>query len=237
MFRKLIVVVAAASALVALPATSHAGSSCQSTWVKATGKLQTFFVPVAKLVCKQLNTEDLAAANRCIEDVVAFADKAEQIHAEWNAGESSWTIGPRALPNNRTQTGAVSTERQFVGEPVIHGSYEIDLRRTDGKAKNDLIVKICFVDENGNDVHYQQVRLNKNGPTSFKKTFTGMEGTFPLIHLNNEKWGTNAHQYTLRAEASGEPANLVKARQTASASKAKIGGTLTPGPGKLAPIR
>lgn len=218
MFSKMIVAAAAMSALVAFPATSQAGSSCQSTWVKASGKVQTFFSPVAKLVCQQLNTDDAEAAQKCIDDVEAFAAKADQIHEEWNRGESNWTIGPRALPNNRTQTGAVSTERQFVGEPVITGSYEIDLKRTDGKAKKDLIVKICFVDHNGNDVHYEQVRLSKDGRTSFKKTFTGVEGSFPLIHLNNEKWGTNAHKYTLRAEASGEPAALVNARKTVSAT-------------------
>ena len=130
-------------------------------------------------------------------------------HRRW---WSAWKSLPPA--NARIQTGKVSTERQFVGEPVIHGSYEIDLRRTDGKAKNDLIVKICFVDQNGNDVKFEKVRLNKDGRTSFKKTFTGVEGTFPLIHLNNEKWGLNAHEYRLRAEASGEPAALVKARKT-----------------------
>ena len=87
MFSKFIVVAAAATALVALPATSHAGSSCQSTWSKATSKIQTFFVPVAKLVCHQLNTDNVDAANQCIADVEAFADKAEEIHAEWNRGD------------------------------------------------------------------------------------------------------------------------------------------------------
>ena len=219
MLSKLIIAAATMSALVVAPATAQAGSSCQSTWVKASGKVQTFFAPVAKLVCQQLNTSDADAAQQCIDDVVAFAAKAEQIHAEWNAGESSWTIGPRALPNSRTQTGAVATERQFVGEPVLTGSYEIDLQRTGGKAKKDMIVKICFVDASGNDVHYEQVRLSKDGRSSFKKAFTGMEGSFPLIHLNNEKWGTNAHQYTLRAVASGEPAALVNARSTVGGGK------------------
>jgi hypothetical protein len=219
MFSKMIVAVAALSALVAVPATAGAASSCRSTWVKASGKLETFFVPVAKLVCQRLNTDDTVAAQKCIADVVAYAAKAQEIHAEWNRGESSWTIGPRALPNSRTQTGAVSTERQFVGEPVITGSYALDLVRTDGAAKNDLIVKVCFVDALGNDVHYEEVRLNKSGRTSYRKTFTGMEGTFPLLHLNNEKWGLNAHQYTLRAEATGEPAALVNARRTVAAAR------------------
>lgn len=229
MLSKIIVAAATLTALIAAPTTSHAGSSCRSTWVKVTNKIEVFYVPVAKLVCKSLNTDDAVAAQKCIDDAVAYAAKAQEIHAEWNRGESSWTIGPRALPNNRTQTGSVATERQFVGEPVINGSYTLDLRRTDGKAKNDLIVKICFVDANGDDVHYQEVRLNKDGPTSFRRTFTGMEGTFPLIHLNNEKWGTNAHQYTLSAEAQGEPAALLNARKTVAATP-KIGGVMTKTP-------
>lgn len=218
MFSKMIVAAAALTTLVAVPATSHAGSSCQSTWSKVTGKVETFFVPVAKLVCKQLNTEDEAAANKCLADVEEWAAKAGEIHAEWNRGESSWTIGPRALPNGSVQTGAVSTERQFVGEPVLNSSFTLDLERTGGKAKNDLIVKVCFVDASGNDVHYETVRLHKDGRTSYRKTFTGMEGTFPLIHLNNEKWGTNAHQYTLKSSASGEASAVAQARETVAKS-------------------
>jgi len=231
MLSKMIIAAATLTALVAYPATSEAASACRSTWVKASAKVDTFFAPVAKLVCKQLNTDDAEAAQECIDNVEKYAEKAKEIHAEWNRGESSWTIGPRALPDNTTQTGAVSTERQFIGEPVITGSYELDLKRTDGKAKNDLIVKICFVDHNGNDIHYEQVRLNRDGRTEFKKTFTGVEGTVPLIHLNNEKWGTNAHQYTLRAETRGEPSALVNARKTLAATP-KLGGKASKLPGR-----
>lgn len=229
---------AAAALLIAATAasTAHAGSACQSTWVKATNKLETFFVPVAKLVCKQLNTDDEAAANKCLEDVQQWADKAGEIHGEWNRGESSWTIGPRALPNGSPQTGAVSTERQFVGEPVLNAAYTLDLQRTDGKAKKDLIVKICFVDQYGNDVHYEQVRLNKDGRTSFNKTYTGLEGTYPLIHLNNEKWGTNAHQYVLRGSGSGEAAAVAQARRTVEAAKTRPPIKFEPN-GKLPPAK
>ncbi len=208
------------TAAFAVPSISHAGTSCKSTWVKANSKLKTFFVPVGKLVCNKLNTEDKDAAEKCIADLEKFAEKAEEIKSEWNKGEDgSWKIGPRALPNNRTQTGAVATERQFAGLPVLNGEYELALTRTGGKAKRDLIVKVCFVDENGDDVAYEEVRLNKNGRKSFKKTFTGVEGTFPLIHLNNQKWGTNAHKYTIRGEASGEPAAVVQARKTLKSKK------------------
>lgn len=232
MLRKIAVTAAAITALIAFPNVSQAGSSCQSTWSKAHGKLQTFFVPVAKLVCHQLNTDDAAGANKCLEDVQEWAAKAAEIRDAWNLGESNWTIGPRALPNNRVQTGAVATERQFVGQPVLNAEYKLDLVRTDGKAKGDLIVKICFVDATGNDAHYEQVRLSKDGRTSFSKTYTGMEGTFPLIHLNNEKWGTNAHKYTLTATARGEASAVAQARVTAANSKTK---PILKGP--IAPIR
>lgn len=206
----------------AAPSISHAGTSCKSTWVKANSKLKTFFVPVGKLVCNQLNTEDKDAAEKCIADLEKFAKKAEEMKAEWNKGEDgSWKIGPRALPNNRTQTGAVATERQFAGAPVLGGEYELSLERTGGKAKKDLIVKVCFVDENGDDVAYQEVRLSKDGRKKFNKTFTGVEGTFPLIHLNNQKWGTNAHKYTIRGESHGEPAAVVQARKTLKAANKK----------------
>ncbi|MCB9569811.1 MAG: hypothetical protein H6710_21770 [Myxococcales bacterium] len=211
---------AALVALFAVPSAAQAGTSCKSTWVKATSKVSTFFTPVAKLVCAKLNTDDEAAAQKCLDDVEKFAAKAQEIKEEWNRGEDgSWKIGPRALPNNRPQTGAVSTERQFVGQPVLAGTYELALERTGGKAKHDLIVDVCFVDANGDDVHHERVRLSKDGLKAFKKSFTGVEGTFPLIHLNNEKWGTNAHQYTIKGTPSGEPAAVVQARKTLSARK------------------
>jgi len=201
----------------AVPAVSHAGTSCKSTWVKANSKLKTFFVPVGKLVCKQLNTEDPEQANKCIEDLEKFAAKAEEIREEWNKGEDgSWKIGPRALPDNRVQTGAVSTERQFAGQPVMNANYELSIDRTGGKAKKDLIVKVCFVDENGDDVEYKEVRLSKNGRRSYKHTFTGVEGTFPLIHLNNQRWGANAHKYTIRGEGKGVVPAIATARANAT---------------------
>ena len=211
---------AALTAAFAVPSVSQAGTSCKSTWVKANSKLKTFFVPVSKFVCNKLNTEDEAKAQKCLEDVEKFAEKAEEMKKEWNQGEDgSWKIGPRALPNNRPQTGAVATERQFVGLPVINAEYELELERTGGKAKNDLIVHICFVDSNGDDVHYEEVRLHKDGKKKFKKSFTGMEGTFPLIHLNNQKWGTNAHKYVIKGSGSGEAAAVQQARQTLKDAK------------------
>ncbi len=210
-----IITAAALTALLAVPSAAQAATSCKSTWVQATGKLSTFFVPVGKLVCNAVNTDNEQGARKCMEDVEKFAAKAQEIKDAWNQGENgSWKIGPRPLPNNRPQTGAVATERQFVGAPVLNSEYELSLDRTGGKAKKDLIVKICFVDANGDDVHYEQVRLSKDGRKSFKKTFKNVEGTFPLIHLNNEKWGTNAHQYTIKGTGRGEASAVAKARQT-----------------------
>ncbi len=219
MFKKLIFV-SALTATFAVPAISHAGTSCKSTWVKATSKVETFFVPVGKLVCKGLNTEDEAAAEKCIADLDKFAAKAAEMEAEWNRGEDgSWKIGPRALPHNSPQTGKVSTERQFVGQPVINSTYELTVERTGGKAKKDLIIDVCMVDANGNDVAHRQHRLRAGGDTKEVFRFDGVEGTFPLIHLNNEKWGTNAHQYKIQGAGMGVPAKVKLARQTLRAAK------------------
>jgi len=205
----------AAAAFLAVPSVAHAGTSCQSTWVKASSKVSKFYVPVGKFVCKQMNTEDEAAAQKCIDDLEKFAKTADEIKDTWNEGEDgSWKIGPRALPLNRPQTGAVSTERQFVGTPVVNEEFTLELDRTGGKAKKNLTVKICFVDETGNDVAQETVVLSKDGKKSFKKTFKGVEGTIPLIHLNNERWGTNAHQYRIKSSGTGEAAAVQQARQT-----------------------
>ncbi|MEM6995990.1 MAG: hypothetical protein AAF721_36115 [Myxococcota bacterium] len=218
--------VAVASAVLALPSVSHAGTSCKSTWTKASAKVAKFFAPASKLVCKKLNTKDKAAADKCIADVQKYAAEADKIKKEWNKGEDgSWKIGPRALPTNRVQTGKVSTERQFVGQPILNDKYTVKIDRTGGKAKKDLIVKVCLVDEKGNDVHYKSVRLNKK---SKSKTFSfeAAAGTMALIHLNNQKWGANAHQYTIKASASGEPKAVSQAKKTAKGSgknKAKRG--------------
>lgn len=218
------VVATLTAAMLCIPQFAQAGTSCKSTWVKSTAKFKTFFVPVAKVVCKQLNTDDEEAAKKCIENVEKFAKVAEDLKTEWNKGEhGSWKIGPRALPNDRPQTGTVSTERQFIGVPVLNEDYKLTMRRTGGKAKRDLIVKVCFVDESGNDVEYKEFRLNKNGNKSINHTFSGVAGTFPLIHLNNQRWGANGHKYIIEGEAQGEPQAVVQARKTLKKAKAKPG--------------
>ncbi len=222
-----------AASIFALPSVSHAGTSCKSTWTKASSTVSKFFAPASKLVCKRLNTKDEAAAAQCLADLEEFAAKADEIKTKWNEGEDgSWKVGPRALPTDRVQTGTVSTERQFVGQPVLTDTYTLKIDRTGGKAKNDLIIKICMVDETGNDVHYKNVRINKRS-TSQNVTFTGAEGTMALIHLNNEKWGTNGHKYTIKASASGEPSAVTQAKATISAAKST--SKTAPRPGNRTP--
>ncbi|MCR9165350.1 MAG: hypothetical protein ACE37F_24090 [Nannocystaceae bacterium] len=231
MIQRIAIASTLAALFAAVPMTAHAGTSCKSTWVKSTSKIAKFYVPVGKFVCKQANTEDEAAAKKCIEDLEKFAKTAKEIKDTWNEGEDgSWKIGPRALPLNRPQTGAVSTERQFVGTPVVNEEFTLELERTGGKAKKNLTAKICFVDENGDDVAQETVVLSKDGRKSFKKTFKGVEGTVPLIHLNNQRWGANAHKYKIKSSGKGEAANVQQARQTMkAASKSK--GKSKPRPG------
>ncbi len=224
MFIQKILLCSAAAGFVALaaPTEADAASSCRSTWVKSTSVLEKFYVPVSKLVCSQLNTDNPDAAQNCIDQAKKAADAADTIRREWNKGEQgSWKIGPRALPMNRPQTGAVSTERQFVGQPAINDTYTLKLERTGGKAKKDLIVKVCFVDQAGKDVAVDTIRLSKGGKKKWSKTYKNVEGTFPVLHLNNQRWGTNAHKYKLTASAKGVPSALQNARKTVAATKKK----------------
>lgn len=215
MLNRILTATTLAALITIIPTAAHAGTSCKSTWVKSSSKISKFYVPVGKFVCKKVNTKDEAAAQKCIDDLEKFAKTNKEIKDTWNEGEDGgWKIGPRSLPADRVQTGAVSTERQFVGTPVVNSKYTIDLKRTGGKAKKNLVAKICFVDENGNDVKYKQVTLSKDGTSNFKQTFTGVEGTIPLIHLNNQRWGANAHKYTIKTSGSGEPTAVKQARDT-----------------------
>jgi hypothetical protein len=215
MYTRILVATSLAALFAAVPTQAHAGTACQSTWTKATSKISRFYLPVGRVVCSYLNTQSQADAAECINNLEEYAETLADIEQTWNVGESGgWKIGPRGLPLNRPQSGSVSTERQFVGTPVLNSSYTIELNRTGGKAKKNLTATICFVDAEGNDLQQDTVVLKRNGRTSYTKTFTGVEGTIPLIHLNNQRWGTNAHKYTLESSASGEASAVQQARQT-----------------------
>ncbi len=208
----------AAGLIGTLPARADASSNCRSIWNKATGKIGKIADPVAKLVCAGMVVETPAAAVACLELVEKTRKEVDKIVKLWNEDGDSWNIGPRPLPHDRYQTGAVSTERQFVGQPVLGDTYTLTIQRTGGKAKKDLVVKVCMVDENGYDVKYKSFKLRKDGPTKKTITFRGVAGTYPLIHLNNQRWGTNAHKYTIKGKESGEAPNVSKAREILEAS-------------------
>lgn len=206
----------------ATEASARSSSACRSTWVKSTSVVRRFFTPVSKVVCNKLNPNDEEQAKTCIDDANAFADDVARMEREWNRGEhGSWKIGPRALPLNSQQAGTVSTERQFVASPVVNRRYTIELERTGGNAKKDLQVKICFVDPNGSDVRVENVNLSRDGKKAYKQTFSSVEGTFPLIHLNNQRWGANGHKYTIKVKASGEPTKVTRARKTLTLSRVR----------------
>ncbi len=212
---RILMVPALAASMALLPTQADAASNCRSVWNKATGKIQRFSKPLAKLVCKGMNISNPATAQVCLNQVQKYAKKADEMVKAWNEDGDSWNIGPRPLPHNRYQTGAVSTERQFVGQPVLGNSYTLTIERTGGKAKKNLTVKVCMVDENGTDVEFRTFTLSKNGPKKKTLNFTGVAGTFPLVHLNNQRWGTNAHKYTIKGTPAGKAPNVKKAERLA----------------------
>ena len=216
--------VVAAAAVFAIPNVSQAGTQCKSNWVKASAQVNQFFLPAGRLACTHLNTDNEAQAKKCIEDLEKFAGDAAKIKEQWNKGATgSWKIGPRGLPHNRTQAGKVATERQFVGQPVTSEDYSITIKRTGGKAKNDMIIKVCMIDEDGNDAKggFKQARLSKKGKKTATFTFKGVPGTMALVHLNNQKWGTNAHQYTIETKSKGDSAAVATAKKVAAKAKSK----------------
>lgn len=229
--KTLFVAALAAAAVFTVPSISHAGTGCKSTWTKAQEKLDKYFAPVSSLVCKKLHTESEEDAQKCIDDLAKYAAQAKKMKKEWN-NDGNWTIGPRALPTAKVQSGKLLTERQFVGEPVLADSYTVKIDRTGGKAKKAMVVKICMVDADGDDVRQKTVRLSK-GKTSQTVTFDNVAGTMALIHLNNERWGANAHQYKIKTTTSGEPRAVSQAKRTLAAAKKRKGtGKPSGKPGK-----
>ena len=213
--------VVAAATVFAIPSTSHAGSNCKSGWNKVTSKAKKFFKPVSKFVCKELNTDNEAQAEKCLQDVEKFAEDVDKMKKLWNDGDNGQTkIGSRGLAHGTTETGNVKTERQFVGQPVVNDTYKLTIKRTGGKAKNDMTIKLCMVDENGNDARYKSVKVNKK-KTKQTITIDNAAGLIPLIYLNNQKWGANGHKYTIRGEVSGEADAVAQAKATMKKAKGK----------------
>ena len=218
---QLVISALVATAAFSAPSTSHAGSNCTSGWNRLTTKAKGYFV------CNALNTESEDAARTCLDQVEQYKETIQEMKATWNTGDSSSTkIGTRGLPHARTQTGNLKTERQFAGQLITGRKYTLTIDRTGGKAKKDMVVQVCMVDSNGDDVEYETRRINKSN-TSTTIEFIGVEGTMPLIHLNNERWGANGHHYTIRGVESGQPAAVRRARKTLKA--AKLRGKITKG--------
>lgn len=216
--------VVAATSVFTIPSTSYAGSKCKSGWNKTSSEVKKFFGPVSQYVCSELATDNEQAAQQCVENLEKFAAEMERMKQLWNDGKGGeGKIGSRGLAHGTKEAGNVKTERQFVGQPVLHDSYKLTINRTGGKAKNDLIVELCMVDANGNDAKYKSVRLNAKA-TSKTIEIANAAGLLPLIHLNNEKWGANGHEYTIRGSVKDEPHAVALAKKTLAAAKANKTG-------------
>ncbi len=218
-------VIAAATVVVLAPRTASAGNPCQSEWVK----FKTFFdqngAKIAKGVCQIINKSDATAAQKCVDDYDKAKQKIDEALAKYNAqaDDSQWKIGPRGLGEAKWATGTLLGERTFAGAPVLSDSYQLELQRTGGKAKNAMKGTVCFLDADGNLALPAATFSIDAGRPNYANTFSGVAGLTPVILLE-KPLGLNGHQYQIRGTRGAEPGVVREARELSTARKnAKMG--------------
>ncbi len=208
---------AAAAVTLAAPATAEAGTSCRSEWVKFKDFFDQNGPKIAKGICQLFNKDDAEAGKKCLADYEAAKAKVDETIHKYNAkaGDTQWKIGPRGLGEGKTLSGTLLAQRTFAGPPVMSDTYRLDLRRTGGKATKGMKGTVCFVDENGDVSGSTTTFTVDRGRPNYAHTFSGVAGLTPVILLE-KPWGTNGHQYTIRAESGGEAGIVKKAREAAA---------------------
>lgn len=218
----------AASVAVLSPSVASANNPCTSQWVK----FKTFFdqngAKIARGICQLVNSNDAAAAKKCVDDFDKAKAQIDAKLAEYNAkaDDSQWKIGPRGLGEARWATGTLLGERTFAGAPILSDSFRLELQRTGGKATNDLKATVCFLDADGNmALPATTFSVAPNRP-NYDNTFSGVAGLTPVILLE-KPLGLNGHQYQIRGTRGAEPTVVRQAREASSsntdAKAAKMG--------------
>lgn len=207
----------AASVAVLSPSVASANNPCTSQWVK----FKTFFdqngAKIARGVCQLVNSNDAAAAQKCVEDFDKAKAQIDAKLAEYNAkaDDTQWKIGPRGLGEARWATGTLLGERTFAGAPIMSDSFRLELQRTGGKAKNDLKGTICFLDSDGQMALPAASFSVAPGRPNYDNTFNGVAGLTPVILLE-KPLGLNGHQYQIRGTRGAEPTVVREARSVSA---------------------
>jgi hypothetical protein len=215
MLQKIALITALATTAFVFVPTPEA-QACKSNWMKLSDTFKKVSPTISKGICKAVNKDDVAAANKCIEDYEKAVAAADKIIKEYNADAGSGKIGPRGLGTNRWYTGALQAERTFIGLPILSDEYTVEFKGDGGKAKSSYTVQVCFVDQNGDKVIEPFSKTFNNNNGSFKRTFKGVYGARPMIYLKSAKASTNAHKYKLYVNQGGLPQIVVDAQNIAN---------------------
>lgn len=204
----------AAGAFLLAP-TPEADAGCTSTWMTLGKNFKKFNPIVAKGVCKLVNKDDKAAAEKCVSDYEKAMKEFDEISKLYNEDAGSGKVGPRGLGVDRWYTGKLLAERTFIGQPILSDEYTVEFKGDGGKNNKPYTMEICFVDpaDGGNVIEPVSKTFNNNSG-KYKKTFKGVYGARPMIYLRNSKFSTTkAHRYKLIGSQGGEPAIVSAARE------------------------
>lgn len=225
MFKKIAIIAALATGGIVLAPAQEADAGCKSNWMKLSSAFKKLSPAISKGVCKHLNKDDEAAANKCIEDYEKAVEAISKVVKEYNADAGGGKVGPRGLGTNRWYTGKLLVERTFIGMPVMSDEYTLEFKGDGGKNKKSYTVEICFVDpEDGGNVIEPVKKTFTNNNGRYKQTFKGVYGARPMVYLKNSKpAATKAHRYKLYGDEGGTPQIILDAKKiVASPSKKKL---------------
>jgi hypothetical protein len=205
--------------LAASPREAAAASPCKSTWSQLGEAWKKVSPVIAKGVCQWINSDDAAAASKCVADFERAVAEVQKIAKQYNETAESGKIGPRGLASGRTYEGKLVAERTFIGQPIMSDTYTVDFTGTGGKSKKPFTVTICFVDAQGNEGVPAKSKDFTTNDGKWTESTAGVWGLRPIVYLRNSTFvGTDAHRYELRGTEGGEPKTVKDAR-----AKAKVG--------------
>ena len=198
-------------AVFALSTGGALANPCKSHWQKVGSALQKVGPPISKLICKLVNKDDAAAAQKCVADYDKAVAKAKKLVKTYNKNAGTEKIGPRGLGWERTYNGTLLAERVFIGPPMVNDNAKVTLTVTGGKWKKSWTVDVCMIDEDGGAANHKSKTFKGSGKTTWKASFSGVLGQRVQVYLHKGV-GTNGVQYTLRHDVSGAPTWLAAAK-------------------------
>jgi hypothetical protein len=194
------------SGVAAAPLSNAHAGSCESGTKIASDIWAKYDVVVKALGCAivAVASEGGVPPNACLDGADKVEKVADQMFEFWNtAAQNSWArIGPRRIGLGETLDGKlVSTGgRLFVGDkPVSSHEIEVTIEKRDGKAETEVTVCKEYRGKLTKLWTFRMANGKDNVGKVWKKTFKGMRGHIPIIHLD-AKSVANTMAYSVRIE-------------------------------------